>query len=130
MSACDLGVLATSQYPEQTADRERSIRVLRGSPADIWVMCHGRWWGRYRKFVAENPCDEPGGPVHRPRGLRAFLYAAEVEFTRRTHCLASGPQRIPSTSSRSTLSWAPLIGVFALMLSLAVLRRQEREERG
>src|SRR6187431_2987952 len=29
VSACDLGVLATSRYPEQGADRERSIRVLR-----------------------------------------------------------------------------------------------------
>src|SRR5262245_12158567 len=29
VSACDLGVLATSTYPEQAADRERSIRVLR-----------------------------------------------------------------------------------------------------
>ena len=45
VSACDLGVLATSRYPEQGADRERSIRVLRGLPADIWVTCHARWWG-------------------------------------------------------------------------------------
>jgi metallo-beta-lactamase class B len=31
VSACDLGVLATSRYPEQGADRERSIRVLAAS---------------------------------------------------------------------------------------------------
>ena len=37
VSACDLGVLATSRYPEQEADLERSFRVLRSLPADIWV---------------------------------------------------------------------------------------------
>ncbi|HZM27189.1 MAG TPA: metallo-beta-lactamase, partial [Gemmatimonadales bacterium] len=52
VSACDLGRLATSQYPEQQADLERSFSVLRGLPVDIWVTCHARWWGRYRKFVA------------------------------------------------------------------------------
>jgi hypothetical protein len=51
VSACDLGRLARSQYPEQKADLERSFRVLRGLPVDIWVTCHARWWSRYRKFV-------------------------------------------------------------------------------
>ena len=37
VSACDLGRLATSRYPEQEADLERSFAVLRGLPADIWV---------------------------------------------------------------------------------------------
>ena len=37
VSVCDLGVLATQRYPEQEADRERSLRVLRSLPADIWV---------------------------------------------------------------------------------------------
>ncbi len=35
VSACDMGVLATSTYPEQVADRERSVRLLRSLPADI-----------------------------------------------------------------------------------------------
>ena len=34
------------------ADRERSLRVLRRLPADIWVTNHARMWGRYCKFVA------------------------------------------------------------------------------
>jgi hypothetical protein len=59
VSACDLGVLATSRYPEQGADGERSIRVLRGLPADIWVTCHARWWGRYRKLVASTTAKNP-----------------------------------------------------------------------
>src|SRR5688572_5811189 len=44
VSACDLGVLAMLRYPEQAADRERSFRVLRSLPADIWVTAHARWW--------------------------------------------------------------------------------------
>lgn len=46
VSACDLGRLATSQYPWQTADLERSFKVLRGLPVDIWVRCHARSWAR------------------------------------------------------------------------------------
>jgi hypothetical protein len=60
VSACDLGRLATAQYPEQKADLERSFRVLRGLPVDIWVTCHARWWGRYRKFVASATAKDPG----------------------------------------------------------------------
>jgi metallo-beta-lactamase class B len=86
VSACDLGVLATSQYPEQGADRERSIRVLRGLPADIWVTCHARWWGRYRKFVASTTATNPVEPFIDPDGYRAYIDAAEAELREgRTH---------------------------------------------
>jgi metallo-beta-lactamase class B len=80
VSACDLGVLATSQYPEQAADRERSIRMLRALPADIWVTCHARWWGRYRKFVASTTASDPVEPFIDPEGYRAFLDAAEDDL--------------------------------------------------
>jgi metallo-beta-lactamase class B len=86
VSACDLGVLATSTYPEQAADRERSIRVLRGLPADIWVTCHARWWGRYRKFVASATAKNPVDPFIDREGYRAYLDAAEMELREgRTH---------------------------------------------
>src|ERR1044072_3856427 len=48
VSVCDPVVLELQRYPEQAADRERSLRVLRSLPADIWVTNHGRAWGRYR----------------------------------------------------------------------------------
>jgi len=80
VSACDLGVLATSRYPEQGADRERSIRVLRDLPVDIWVTCHARWWGRYRKFVASATATNPVEPFIDPDGYRAYLDAAEAEL--------------------------------------------------
>ena len=80
VSACDLGRLTTSQYPEQKADLERSFRVLRGLPVDIWVTCHARWWGRYRKFVASTTAKNPTEPFIDPDGYRAYIDAAERDF--------------------------------------------------
>jgi metallo-beta-lactamase class B len=75
-----MGVLGTSTYPEQAADRERSFRLLRSLPADIWVTAHARWWGRYRKFVASSTAKNPVEPFIDPEGYRAFIDAAEAEF--------------------------------------------------
>src|ERR1044071_6052057 len=80
VSACDLGRLATSQYPEQVAYLERSFRVLRALPVDIWVTCHARWWGRYRKFVASAAAKDPVEPFIDPEGYRAYIDAAEAEL--------------------------------------------------
>jgi metallo-beta-lactamase class B len=80
VSACDLGRLATSQYPEQKADLERSFRVLRSLPVDIWVTCHARWWGRYRKFVASTTAQDPVEPFIDPAGYRAYIDAAEADL--------------------------------------------------
>jgi metallo-beta-lactamase class B len=86
VSACDTGVLATSTYPEQAADRERSFRRLRSLPADVWVTAHARWWGRYRKFVASQKAKNPADSFIDPRGYRAYVDAAEAEFrSGRTH---------------------------------------------
>ena len=80
VSVCDTGVLESSNYPEQAADRERSIRVLRSLPADIWVTNHARAWGRYRKFLASAAAKNPADPFIDPDGYRAFLDAAEAEL--------------------------------------------------
>jgi metallo-beta-lactamase class B len=80
VSVCDTGVLAASRYPEQAADRERSIRVLRSLPADIWVTNHARAWGRYRKFVASATAKNSVDPFIDPEGYRAFIDAAEAEL--------------------------------------------------
>ena len=80
VSVCDLGVLALMRYPGQDADRERSLRVLRSLPADIWVTNHARQWGRYRKFVASATAKNPVDPFVDPEGYRAFIDAAEAEL--------------------------------------------------
>ena len=80
VSVCDPGVLATSRYEEQGADRERSLRVLRSLPADIWVTNHARAWGRYRKFVASTTAKNPVDAFIDPEGYRTFIDAAEAEL--------------------------------------------------
>jgi metallo-beta-lactamase class B len=80
VSACSLGVVLGMGYPEQPADRERSLRVLRSLPADIWVTSRGRPWGRYRKFAASRTAKNPADAFIDPDGYRAFLDAAEAEL--------------------------------------------------
>jgi metallo-beta-lactamase class B len=80
VSVCGTGVLGLLRYPGQAADRERSLRVLRSLPADIWVTNHARAWGRYRKFVASATAKNPVDPFIDPEGYRAYLDAAEAEL--------------------------------------------------
>jgi metallo-beta-lactamase class B len=80
VSVCGTGVLGLLRYPGQAADRERSLRLLRSLPADIWVTNHARAWGRYRKFVASATAKNPVDPFIDPEGYRAYLDAAEAEL--------------------------------------------------
>ena len=82
VSACSLIVLGGMRYPEQGADLERSVRVLRSLPADIWVSSHARLWGRYRKFVARDTAKNPTAPFIDPEGYRAYIDTAEARFRR------------------------------------------------
>lgn len=80
VSACDLERLGTVEYPEQGADLERSFAVLRALPADIWVTCHGRVWGRYRKFAASQSISDPVAAFVDPSGYREFIDKAETAY--------------------------------------------------
>jgi metallo-beta-lactamase class B len=82
VSACGLGVVLGMRYPEQRADLERSFRVLRSLPADIWVTSRARPWGRYRKFVASTTAKNPVDPFIDPEGYRAYIDSAESELRR------------------------------------------------
>ncbi len=82
VSVCDPGVLGVLRYPGQAADRERSVRVLRSLPADIWVTNHARAWGRYRKYVASRSAENPADPFLDPAGYRAYIDSAEAEMRR------------------------------------------------
>jgi len=84
VSACSVGVLGMLRYPEQAADRERSLQVLRSLPADIWVTNHARKWGRYRKFVASQTAKNPVDAFIDPAGYRAFLDTEEAELRKGT----------------------------------------------
>jgi metallo-beta-lactamase class B len=80
VSVCSLVTLEMSRYPGQREDFERTFRVLRSLPVDIWVTEHARLFGRYRKFVARDTAKNPEDPFIDPDGYRAFIDAAEQEF--------------------------------------------------
>jgi metallo-beta-lactamase class B len=80
VSACGTAVTLGFRYPQQRADIERSLRVLRSLPADIWVTSSSRTWGRYRKFAASKTAKNPAGAFVDPDGYRAYLADAEAEF--------------------------------------------------
>jgi hypothetical protein len=71
------------------ADLERSFRVLRSLPADIWVTSHARVWGRYRKFV-----DATRRTTRRTRsstrGLPRVHRHRRGRLPQRPHVLAAG----------------------------------------
>lgn len=82
VAVCSLVRLGVGQYPGQAADFERSFRVLRGLPADIWVTAHGRQFGRYRKFAARDTARDPAAPFIDPAGYRAHVAGYEDRFRR------------------------------------------------
>ena len=82
MSACSLIVLAGSRYAGHERDFERTFRVLRSLPADVWMTSHGREWGRYRKFVQRDSVVDPVAPFIDPDGYRAYVDSGEARFRR------------------------------------------------
>jgi metallo-beta-lactamase class B len=82
VSACSLVVLQGMRYPGHRADMERTFRVLRSLPADIWVTSHARLWGRYRKFAARDTAKSPVEPFIDPQGYRAYVDSGEARFRR------------------------------------------------
>jgi metallo-beta-lactamase class B len=80
VSVCPLTVMQGMRYPEQGADLERSFRVLRSLPVDIWVTARSRAWGRYRKFVASVDAKNPVAPFIDPGGYRAYIDDAEADY--------------------------------------------------
>ncbi len=82
VSACSLVTLGALRYPEQRADLERTFRLLRSLPADIWVTSHGRLWGRYRKYAARDTATHPVDPFIDPAGYRAYVDSGESRLRR------------------------------------------------
>jgi len=80
VSACSLVRLGIGEYPGQRADFERTFRVLRGLPADVWVTSHARLFGRYRKFAARATAKNPADPFIDPQGYRAYVDRGEARF--------------------------------------------------
>jgi metallo-beta-lactamase class B len=82
VSACSLVVLQGVGYRGYQADFERTFRVLRSLPADIWVTSHARLFGRYRKFVARTKTANPADAFIDPEGYRAYIDSGQARFRR------------------------------------------------
>jgi len=69
-----------TRYAEQRADIERTLRLLRSLPVDIWVTSHNRYWARYPKFTASRTAKNPVDPFIDREGYRVFIDTAEADF--------------------------------------------------
>ena len=78
--ACSLIRVFGMRYDGQDADLERSFRLLRSLPADIWVTGSSRRWDRYRKFLLSASAKNPVDPFIDPAGYRAYIDDAETEL--------------------------------------------------
>jgi metallo-beta-lactamase class B len=82
VSACSLVKMGLSSYSGQRQDFERSFKVLRSLPADIWVSSHARLWGRYRKFVARSTAKNPVDPFIDRAGYLHYIDSSAASFRR------------------------------------------------
>lgn len=80
--ACSLIAMGGTSYPERPADLERSFRVLRSIPADIWITAHARQFGRYRKFLERGKAKDPADPFIDREGYLRYIDSAQARFRR------------------------------------------------
>ena len=105
VSVCDMGVLATSTL-SRTSGRPRAQLARAAEPP--------------RRHLGDRPCtmvgqvpqvrrelhrEEPGGPVHRPRGLSRLHRRRRGGIPQRSHALAACPRRSRITSRAGHPGW-------------------------
>lgn len=73
--------LADPQKPPGIrTDFERTFRMLRALPADIFITSHAREFGRYRKFQARDSTKSPVDPFIDRQGYRDYIDQGEADF--------------------------------------------------
>lgn len=82
--ACSLNAPLALYYPwsspDVRADFERSFRVLRSLPADIFLTAHAREFGRYRKFRERAGATDPVAPFIDREGYLRYIERAEAKY--------------------------------------------------
>jgi metallo-beta-lactamase class B len=78
-------------YPQIVADYERTFRVMKSLPADIFVAPHARYWNMEVKYarLQQNPASNP---FVDPAGYRAFVASTEAMFRDKLAQQRSSPQ--------------------------------------
>jgi len=86
VSACSLALLPgmslvePENYPGIRADFERTFRILRSLPIDIWVTSHARLFRRYAKFVESSRARDPVEPFLDRDGYLRYIDEGEARF--------------------------------------------------
>ena len=69
-------------YPGIRGDFEKTFRIARSLPVDIWVTSHARDFGRYRKFVKRGSTSDAAAPFIDRAGYLAYIDTGEARFRR------------------------------------------------
>jgi metallo-beta-lactamase class B len=67
-------------YPGIRGDFERTFRIARDLPGDIWVTSHARAFGRYRKFTQRGATGDSAAPFIDRAGYLAYIDSGEARF--------------------------------------------------
>lgn len=92
-------------YPGIRADFERSFRVLRSLPADIFLTAHAREFGRYRKFLERDTAKDPVDPFIDRDGYLRYIDTAEATFRKLLADQQRRTSRWGSTLAGAASSW-------------------------
>lgn len=69
-------------YPGIRGDFEKTFRIARSLPVDIWVTSHARSFGRYRKYTQRGASADSTAPFIDRAGYLAFIDSGEARFRR------------------------------------------------
>jgi metallo-beta-lactamase class B len=75
-----MSLVEPERYPGIRADFERSFRVLRSLPADIFLTAHARQFDRYRKFRESLTAADPVAPFIDRAGYLSYIAKGEEKF--------------------------------------------------
>lgn len=83
-------------YPGMTADYERSFRILRSLPCDVFLGSHGQFFNltEKREALAQSPKENP---FIDPAGYRAYVDGAEHAFQAALHRQQTSAKPHPSS---------------------------------
>ncbi len=82
VDACSLVSLGGMSYEGSPADFERTFKVLRSLPVDIWMTSHARLFGRSRKFLERGKTADSAAPFIDPEGYRQYIDSGEARLHR------------------------------------------------
>ncbi len=100
-------LVGKESYPGMTADYERSFRVLRSLPCDVFLGAHGQIFNltAKREMLARSP---KRNPFIDPRGFRAYVEGTERAFKGVLHRQQAVSKRRKASEIRSDLSAEPV----------------------